>query len=309
MMLMALAPPAVAQTDAPPLDDAIAPFVIANVEFTLVHELMHVLIDEAGVPVLAREEDQADYMTAITLLSQKTGFPEPAPATAPARLTDRTAESGPLAADVIARMQAIIDAWRVEWTIAEQDKAGMPFADPHAMEIQRLYDMACLTYGRDPGRLKDFPVENELPLERAELCPEDFAKAERGVEFIKTTLRNDSLAAVSGNVAKSDFEIRLVFEPAISPAHQQYKTWLENASISAALIDLINADYFLPRPVTVQFRICGQPNANWEPKNAEVSMCYELLDRFVHLARFRQEYAIERRKTVLGMAKANAAFD
>jgi len=37
-------------------------------------------------------------------------------------------------------------------------------------------------------------------------------------------------------------------------------------------------------------------------------MCYELLDRFVHLNRFRQKFAIDRRKTTLGMAKANSAF-
>lgn len=281
-----------------------APFVTANVEFTLVHELMHVLIDEAGLPVLAREEDQADYMAAITLLSQKSGFPgvpkKPAPGAA-----DWPIEGGPLAPAVITRMQAIIDAWRVEWTISEQDNMELPYADPHAMEIQRLFDMACLTYGRDPERLKDFKIENELPGERADLCAEDFAKAERGLEFIKTTLKNSATSAKGAG----DFEIRLIFDHAATSTHQQYKAWLENASMIKPLIDAINRDYYLPRAIAVRFRPCGQVNAYWEPKDAQVNMCYELLDRFVHLTRFYQEYAVERRKTVLGTAKAKGAFD
>ena len=105
-----------------------------------------------------------------------------------------------------------------------------------------------------------------------------------------------------------DFAIQLKFEEAQSPAHQQYKLWLTNASIISPLIEALNRDYYLPRPIMVRFRVCGQPNAFWEPKDAEVNMCYELLDRFVHLNRFRQKYAEDRRKNVLGMAKANRAF-
>lgn len=295
---------------AAPLDDAIAPFVIANVEFTLLHEMIHVLMDVAGLPVLAREEDQADYLTAVTLLSQAISFPYVPPSKIPEDVKVWPREVRPLTESVITRMQAIIDAWRVEWTISEQDKMALPFADPHAMEIQRLYDMACLTYGRDPGNLEDFRIANELPSERAEFCDEDFAKAERGLEFIKNTLKNNARTPVGPRKdLPPDFAVRIIFEEAIAPAHQQYKVWLENISIITPLIEALNWDYYLPQPIKVRFRVCGQPNAFWEPGDAEVNMCYELLDRFVHLSRFRQEYAIDRRKRVLGIAKAKSAFD
>ncbi len=306
---MLCAGPALAQDDPSPLDEAIAPFVIANVEFTLLHELIHVLIDEAGIPVLAREEDQADFLTAVILLSQQTGLIYPPAAGSQNPSIDWPHDPGPPAKSTILRMQAIIDAWRVEWTFAEQDKMEIPYADPHALEIQRLYDMACLTYGRDPGHLEDFRIENELPLERAALCEQDFAKAERGLEFIKTTLRNNALSPLNpGKKPAPDFDIQLKFEDTFSPSHKQYKLWLQNASILVPLIEALNKSYFMPHPITVRFRICGQPNAYWEPKDAEVNMCYELLDRFVHLSRFREKYAIERRKNALGMAKANSAF-
>jgi len=291
------------------LSEDIAPFVIANVEFTLLHELIHVLIDEAGIPVLAREEDQADYLTAVIFLSQQTGLIYPSPAQSRNPSIAWPPALGSPAHSTITRMQAIIDAWRIEWTIAEQDNMEIPYADPHALEIQRYYDLVCLTYGRDPKHLEDFRIENELPSERAELCEDDFAKAERGLEFIKTTLKNGARTPL-GNAGHTppDFVIQLKFEDAISPQHKQYKLWLQNASILAPLIEALNRDYYLPRPISVRFRVCGQPNAYWEPKDAQVNMCYELLDRFVHLSRFHKEYAVDRRKSVLGRAKANNAF-
>lgn len=273
------------------------------------HELTHVLIDEAGIPVLGREEDQADYLTAITFLSQKTGFPVlPAEKKLPV-VNEWPPDFGPLTPSAITRMQDIIDSWRIEWTISEQDNMALPWADPHALEIQRLYDMVCLTYGRDPRRLEDFRIQNELPQDRAELCEEDFAKSERGLEFIKTTLKNHARTppGPSGKTPP-DFAIDVKFEEAVSPPHKQYQLWLQNASIIYPLIDALNRDYYLPRRIVVRFRVCGQPNAFWEPKNAEVNMCYELLDRFVFLSQFRKQYAEDRRANVLGKAKASLAF-
>lgn len=281
-----------------------APFVIANTEFTLLHELVHVLIDEAGLPVLAREEDQADYLTTVILLSQQTGI---------SRKTSETArwplENRPLTNSAIIRMQNIIDGWRIEWAIVQQDQMEIPYTDPHALEIQRLYDMVCLTYGRDPKQLEDFRIANELPEDRAALCEEDFAKAERGLEFIKTTLRNNAKQPlITGNL-QPDFAIKLKFEESTSPAHQLFQVWLEHASIIPRLLESLNRDYFFPRPILVKFRVCGQPNAFWEPRNAEINMCYELLDRFVHLTRFQDKLAVQPRNNALGKAKADSAFD
>ena len=288
--------------------EAVAPFVIANTEFTLLHELVHVLIDEAGIPVLSREEDQADYLTAVILLSQQTGVTRKTSESVRPGAGQWPLENKPLTNSALIRMQNVIDAWRIEWTIIQQDKMEIPYSDPHALEIQRLYDMVCLTYGRDRKRLEDFRIANELPKDRAELCEEDFAKAERGLEFIKTTLRNNALQPlISGNL-QPDFALKIKFEDATSPAHKLFRVWLEHASIIPQLVDSLNKDYFFPRPILVKFRVCGQPNAFWEPRNAEVNMCYELLDRFVHLARYHDKYAVQRRKNVLGKAKASSAF-
>lgn len=260
-----------------PHDEAIAPFIVANAEFTLVHELIHVLIDEIGFPVLGREEDQADYLAATLLLNL---------------------EEGPLSPNMQQRFQAVIDAWRIEWTIVEQDQMDIPYSDPHALEIQRLHDMACLTFGRSPDTLEDFRIENELPRERADLCPEDYTKAASGLEFLQSTLGK----------SEPGRQLTIRYDAGDSASHDQYGRWLREGSIVQDIIANIDATYAFPRPITIRFRSCGQANAYWEPGDAEVVMCYGLMDRFVHLSQFRQEYAIDRREWTLGVEKAKSAF-
>ena len=268
---------AVSATEHGPHEEAIAPFIVANAEFTLTHELIHVLIDEIGFPVLSREEDQADYLAVTFLLGL---------------------DDSPLSPEMVQRFQAVIDAWRVEWTIVEQDQMDIPYSDPHALEIQRLHDMACLTFGHSPDTLGDFRIENELPRERADLCPEDYLKAANGLEFLRTTLGKTDPGS----------QLTLRYEAGDSLSHEQYGRWLRENSMIRDIVARIDETYAFPRPITIRVRSCGQANAYWEPDNAEVIMCYGLMDRFVHLSQFRQEYAIDRREWTLGVEKAKSAF-
>ena len=50
------------------IDDDQSLFVLANMKFTLCHEISHALIDELEVPVLGREEDVADALAAFHFL-------------------------------------------------------------------------------------------------------------------------------------------------------------------------------------------------------------------------------------------------
>lgn len=45
-----------------PLTPNVARFVLANAEFSVMHEMGHVLIAEYDLPVLGREEDAADQL-------------------------------------------------------------------------------------------------------------------------------------------------------------------------------------------------------------------------------------------------------
>lgn len=260
-------------------DPQLRQFILANTEFSVVHELIHLLIDEIGLPVLGREEDLADHLAIMLLLTSD--------------------PNGALPQATVDKLQAIIDAWRVEWTIIEQDQMEIAYSDPHSLEIQRLYDLSCLTYGRDPDNLDDFAIANEIPVDRAELCPEDFQKAKNGLAFLQNTFQTEN----------SDRQLKLIFDKTDTPKQTTYKSWLMNSSILPAFIADLDSRYQFPTKVEIIFRSCGQANAYWEPGDKQIVVCYGLMDRFVHLARFRQEYAIDPREWTLGMAKAKAAFD
>ena len=58
------APPAIGATDV----DALEFYVLANAQFTLLHELGHALIHTLKLPVLGREEDAADTLAIAGLL-------------------------------------------------------------------------------------------------------------------------------------------------------------------------------------------------------------------------------------------------
>ncbi len=278
MLGLWLTPALVPDAAADETDPDVRQFILANTEFSVVHELIHLLIDEIGFPVLGREEDIADHLAIMLLLTRD--------------------HEGPLPQTTIDQLQAVIDAWRIEWTIIEQDQMEIAYSDPHSLEIQRLYDLSCLAYGRDPDNLKDFAIANEIPIDRAILCPEDFQKAEKGLNFLQNTFRTDN----SGN------QITITFDKTETPKETRYKKWLTDSPVIRSVIAQLDRQYRFPEPVEIVFRTCGQSNAYWEPADKQIVVCYGLMDRFVHLARFRQEYAIEPREWALGVARAKSAF-
>ncbi|GHH08480.1 hypothetical protein GCM10018780_43680 [Streptomyces lanatus] len=125
----------------------------------LLHELGHGLIAMYDLPATGEEEDAVDQLSALLLAS---GDDE--------------------------HQQYAIDTINAWSGLAEAESAGnMPadeYADEHSLSIQRFYNWSCWLYGSDPGRYK-WIVKREgnpdgvLPEERAERCPEEYAKIAR----------------------------------------------------------------------------------------------------------------------------------
>ncbi|MFI6008587.1 DUF4344 domain-containing metallopeptidase [Streptomyces sp. NPDC051243] len=77
-----------------------------------------------------------------------------------------------------------INAWG---GLAQADAAGgipdSAYADEHSLDIQRFYNWSCRLYGSNPDAYKeivrsDGNPDGVLPEERAERCPDEFAKFE-----------------------------------------------------------------------------------------------------------------------------------
>jgi hypothetical protein len=126
-----------------PVDTLVGPFVD-----TVLHEFAHALFDYLDVPVLGREEDAADQVSAYIYL--QTG----------------KAEARRL-------IMGTVYTYLVE--AKDTDPPSMvEFADEHGTPEQRAFNLICMAYGADPELFGDLPALGKLPQKRAENCEEEF---------------------------------------------------------------------------------------------------------------------------------------
>lgn len=171
-------------------------FTVANSEFTLMHEMGHLLISELQLPVLGREEDAADQLGFMGLF-----------------LLQREQHRD----DFYAKLMDVADYWRLEWQHAERDGSPVPVWDSHALDAQRFYNIACLAYGSDPDRL-DWVLEvSGLPVERALYCPEEYEQAAHAVQWFREHFgRSDERPA--------RHRIRVIYDPPPRTSAGWYRT-------------------------------------------------------------------------------------
>ena len=151
MLLRAAAP---SQAFEMPEDEDAAQFVTSNVISTFYHELGHALIDVLELPVLGREEDAADALSAV--LTHYIWDEESA-----TQITYDTAYAYALYAE-------------------DPEDWDASFSGVHSLNQQRYYSLVCLFYGADPATREEVAVDLELPEDRAATCEDEFAQADAG---------------------------------------------------------------------------------------------------------------------------------
>ena len=125
--------------------------IMGTLVFALMHELGHALIDVLELPVTGREEDAVDQLATILLLNQ-----------------GATGDSLAFGA--------------VGWfaTNAKSSQLDdLALADDHGLDRQRVYNIICWIYGRDPDRYPEVIVEGWLPEHRAGRCPDEYLRLRR----------------------------------------------------------------------------------------------------------------------------------
>jgi len=125
--------------------------------FLVLHESSHALFDLLSVPLLGHEEDAADQVAGWILL--------------------RTGREVALRSMRGAAWMYLRDS-RVR-KVDESD-----FADVHALDAQRYYNVLCLAYGSDPEFFGDAVRKGRLPQERAEGCEEEWGQVNYAVKAL-----------------------------------------------------------------------------------------------------------------------------
>ena len=133
--------------------------------FVFFHELGHALIDQYRLPFTGLEEDVVDQLATLIMVGDD---PE----------TSQDALDG---AEFFAAMTP--DDLAVE---------DLAFWDEHSLNQQRLYNIVCWVYGQDPERYADLVGDDGLPEERAEFCPDEWAKLDQAWTTLLTPFLKDA---------------------------------------------------------------------------------------------------------------------
>lgn len=128
-------------------------FVDANVLATFYHELGHGLIDVLQLPVLGREEDAVDTLSAILI-------------------HDLWQEDA--AANMVYHTAGAFQAYAIQ---AESQGYQPAYWGQHSLDMQRYYNLICLFYGANPDEREDIAIDLGLPENRAMRCPNEFQLA------------------------------------------------------------------------------------------------------------------------------------
>lgn len=233
-------------------------FVAANAEFTLLHEMGHLLIAELDLPVLGREEDAADQLGFISLFLSY------------GRQRD---------ADFYAKLLDIADYWRLEWQRPKPDYEEVYAWASHGLDAQRFYNLACLIYGSDPDQLEWVPKVTGLPVERALYCDQEYTQV------------REALAWVERQHGRPPHEplrhrIQVIYEPPSLRVEdgQRLLEQIRRSGEVEAIAARASQAYRLPRSLTLRLANCGAPDAWYNRNSGELVLCYERLAHFQMLA-------------------------
>ena len=115
--------------------------VFGAVQFIMMHEVGHALVDVLDLPITGREEDVADQLAVYVLI----------------RGGDKGAQAAVAGVSALQPSSNSFDETQL--------------ADEHSLGPVRLYNVMCWIYGSDPVKYSQLVDDGSLPEERAVRCP------------------------------------------------------------------------------------------------------------------------------------------
>mgnify|MGYP003385860802 CR=1 FL=1 len=240
-------------------------FMLANLEFTLLHEFGHMLIEELELPVLGMEEDAADRIATIGMMR---------------------AHSQEAPEKAIPWLFSVAGGWYTEWELKDEAQEKLIYWDNHGLDIQRFHNIVCLVFGDNADMLESLIDTEFLPFERAMSCEYEYKQALHAVNWSQTNYGQNTSSDL-----KTD-TVKVVYE---EPHSEQNKAILELLKASALVeksAERLSNRFKLPRPIRIEFSNCSSgPDAYWHAPTASVYICYELLEHFFKMTEYRRQHS------------------
>jgi hypothetical protein len=227
-------------------------FVAGNMLFALLHELGHAAMHEMGLPILGREEDQADNFAIINLL----------------KISNKVSH------------RVLVQAakgWFLSDRRDRRDGEPQAYFDEHGLDQQRAYNIVCLMYGSDPANMTDLADETKLPKDRRDSCvTSDYPSISSSWMSVLAPHRRapdqpkTKIEVIYGD-GKGDLE--------------GFARGMRTIDTLNIVADLMSDALAWPQPFVLESQTCGYINARWVTSTRRLTLCYELAQDFGMLYR------------------------
>jgi hypothetical protein len=223
-------------------------FALNNSIFFLQHEIGHLYIGEFDLPVLGKEEDAADSLASVMLLSQDNEVANQA-------------------------LRDAADGWYLSEYSRGPEYEDADFYDEHSLDLQRSFAVVCLMVGAKPEIFGDTANEYEMDANRQELCQRDYQQAVNSwVQLLEPHVVKDGKAGASIN-----------FKYEADPDFQDISDYLQQEKFLETAAQGVVNNYVLPRELNFVAKRCDEPNAFYNEAEATVTYCYEVFVLFFNL--------------------------
>ncbi len=215
-------------------------FVRRNMISTFYHELAHALIDIMDLPVLGQEEDAADVFSVV--------------------MVDRLFEE----ADAVAINSGAARGFEVDAIKMRSRGREWDWTDEHGPDMQRYYNIVCLTYGGAPERRADFAEEMRLPEDRAEICEAEFSMAK------------NSWGLIIKHIADAKTGKPISFSESARSTLQ-----IRAAQVIETEVKRVNEKFKLPRRLRVTVKRCARGSnfyAFYSSGREKITFCTNYID-------------------------------
>jgi hypothetical protein len=243
-------------------------YVQSNLEFTLLHELAHAVIELNDIPVLGGQEQAADQV-AIMLLMMADDF-----------------DKKDINSVLLNKLLAISGEWMLEWQKEKKDNQPI-YWGTHPLAIQRFYEVTCLVYGSNPDKLEALRKDKMLPVERAWDCDIEFDQTRKALAWLATKVTdfkfNESWQLVKAKDSKDQFpgRVNIVWIKADTKEQKRIYNTLKSSSELAQLIERTNNLLNLKHDITLYMEpFCRTPDAWWDGNKNNITVCYDLIKGF-----------------------------
>lgn len=230
--------------------DTAVEFAMHDAKFTIYHEIGHMLVGQLGLPVLGKEEDAADALATILLL------------------TDENDDDS---------YNALVDA-ADGWYFNAVKSTGtsleeLSYYDEHSLNIQRAYAMACFMVGKDAEAFSNIAEAYEFDADQQEACSGTYEQARAAW---------DSVLEPHKVVDAQGAAIEVIYDDG-GEEYGDFEKILKGNRVLETAAELVMSRYVLPEQVTFRAGLCDEANAYYSPSNNEVIYCYELASEMTTL--------------------------